>query len=751
MSGDQASRVALLLAEADAHRDAGEWQEAADRYRTVAALRPDAWPLLMKQGYCLREAGDARAALDCYRAAEALAPADPEVKRQIAVTLRWLNPGASFGRTAERPATPVPAPPRQWSDDQAGVQPPAATVAQTVAQPELAPKPRFAPPAQTAAAPAPALPILGAVLDVAFDVTDLLDYFRAKRTPTGIQRVQCGIVGAALRGESAPDTVLGCVTYDLREASWRAVPPAALLAVIDASHTGADTEDPAWIAVLRRLDELLATAPRHLFPLGGMLVNLGNSWGLPDYFRGLRAIQRERGVRYVPFLHDCVPLVVPEHCQEQMVRDYARWFAAVGIHAHGFLCNSDCTRRDGRTQLDRVLPGLDLPMEVVRLDADPHSDGTEPDLSALEGIRGLRPGQPYALFVGTIESRKDHLLVFRAWLSLIRRLGAERVPRLVCVGQPGWHAQGALELLNNSAELRRNVLLLHGISDEVLGALYAGCRFTVYNSFYEGWGLPVTESRAYGKVPVIPEHSALPEAGGPHAVYFAPQHEPDLISKLERMITDPAFVAEREAALRGGAGLRSWDTLKDEALRHLRAMAARPPLPLEDRIAIEPGLAYAMIHGQETVPQPALAIRQVLRDGPNWHMPEDWGVWTRGGSATLRLPLPPGTGGSWRLYLDLLPPPGDGDIWLRAEIDGQEVGSGTLAFANARPSGCVLPLQIPADGRLLRVEIESAPVVLENDVRVLGAGLKRVMLCREDDLGSRLGWLEDRRLTPVLA
>ena len=48
--------------------------------------------------------------------------------------------------------------------------------------------------------------------------------------------------------------------------------------------------------------------------------------------------------------------------------------------------------------------------------------------------------RPYVLFVATVESRKNHLMVFNAWLALIRRHGAEAVPDLVCVGKRGWKA-----------------------------------------------------------------------------------------------------------------------------------------------------------------------------------------------------------------------------------------------------------------------------------------------------------------------
>ncbi|PZP42388.1 MAG: hypothetical protein DI601_18585, partial [Azospirillum brasilense] len=254
MSSDRANGAAALLAKADARRDAGDWVAAAEAYAGVIRHQPDAWPLMLQRGLCLLAADLPEEALDSFREAESLSPRDPEIQRQIATTLRRLG----------RPAVSQPVAEGNFGGDgtDGAWREPSDTSLS-------APRPG----ARDAAG-----------LDVAFDITDLLDYFRGKRTPTGIQRVQCGIVGATLRGGNPAEARIAYVSYDLRETCWRAVPTTALRGVIEASHTGAETDDPAWIAALARVDEALAQAPRHLFPLGGLLVNLGNSWGLPDYF-----------------------------------------------------------------------------------------------------------------------------------------------------------------------------------------------------------------------------------------------------------------------------------------------------------------------------------------------------------------------------------------------------------------------------------------------------------------------------------
>ena len=162
---------------------------------------------------------------------------------------------------------------------------------------------------------------------------------------------------------------------------------------------------------------------------------------------------------------------------------------------------------------------------------------------------GITPGQfdttdspwprPYALLVGTVESRKNHLLALHAWARLIDEGGPDAVPDLVCVGRLGWHADAFLDEYVRTRGLDGKVSVLSsGISDAELARFYAHAEFTVYPSRYEGWGLPVSESLAFGKLPVVAYNSSLPEAGGDLAAYFASDDLDDFVAVLRARALD---------------------------------------------------------------------------------------------------------------------------------------------------------------------------------------------------------------------
>lgn len=61
----------------------------------------------------------------------------------------------------------------------------------------------------------------------------------------------------------------------------------------------------------------------------------------------------------------------------------------------------------------------------------------------------LTPGG-YALFVSTIEARKNHVLAFRAWRCLLQALPPDQVPTLVFAGRIGWMVEDLMRQIENA-------------------------------------------------------------------------------------------------------------------------------------------------------------------------------------------------------------------------------------------------------------------------------------------------------------
>jgi glycosyltransferase involved in cell wall biosynthesis len=286
-----------------------------------------------------------------------------------------------------------------------------------------------------------------------------------------------------------------------------------------------DLEDRNWRRAVDQLRKYIDQAPHLVFPEGAFLINLGTSWWLPNYFLNIRTAKAHYGIKYVPLVYDCIPIVAGEHCGEELTRQFIAWAMGVFEHADHILAISRTTAAD----VVRVAEHLGrkiAPPTVVELDASFGAVGelAAADLQAAQLFlkHDLRAGE-YVLFVATVESRKNHLLAFSAWVALLKKFGVRRVPKLVCVGKKGWLNEAIYAKLETSSLLRQKVVMLSGIADAELQKLYRDCLFTIFPSLYEGWGLPVTESRCFGKVALSSSGSSLPEAGGDFADYYHAQ------------------------------------------------------------------------------------------------------------------------------------------------------------------------------------------------------------------------------------
>src|SRR5690606_35492466 len=109
--------------------------------------------------------------------------------------------------------------------------------------------------------------------------------------------------------------------------------------------------------------------------------------------------------------------------------------------------------------------------------------------------------------LGTIEGRKNHLLILNLWADMARRLGPA-CPQLVIIGQRGWECEQTVDMLERCEAIRGHVTELPRCDDATLGAYMRGARALLFPSFVEGYGLPLVEALA-SKTPVIASDLAV--------------------------------------------------------------------------------------------------------------------------------------------------------------------------------------------------------------------------------------------------
>jgi glycosyltransferase involved in cell wall biosynthesis len=121
--------------------------------------------------------------------------------------------------------------------------------------------------------------------------------------------------------------------------------------------------------------------------------------------------------------------------------------------------------------------------------------------------------RPYFVMVGTIEPRKNHLLLLNLWRALRAELGPD-TPRLIIIGGRGWENENTIDMLERSPALRGVVEERGRVSDDEMARLLAGARALLMPSFAEGFGLPLAEALSIGVPAICSDLPALREVGG---------------------------------------------------------------------------------------------------------------------------------------------------------------------------------------------------------------------------------------------
>ena len=351
-----------------------------------------------------------------------------------------------------------------------------------------------------------------------YDITRLITRIFA-RTPNGIDRVDYAFAQYALNGDMPRRSGLMMTPIGPRVIPLDAARDA--IANIR-KHWGEDIEaesDPLFLAAAAALRRPSSKSPalsaprrgqyadslcwirRHGIPLGerpsrfleggGVYLNVSQfPLSVPSYFGWLSA---SRHMDAVFFIHDLLPLETPEYFRPAERLRHSRRLETVARYGRAAIVSSAITRAS-LVQRMAVLGRRDMPIMIAPLPADPV-------FGAENGFDEALAPTPYFIMCGTIEPRKNHLLILHVWRDLVSQMG-RAAPKLVLIGERGWENEQVVDLLERTPALQGRVIRISGLTTPALKKLLVNSRALLMPSFAEGYGLPVVEAIAAG-VPVV--------------------------------------------------------------------------------------------------------------------------------------------------------------------------------------------------------------------------------------------------------
>lgn len=225
------------------------------------------------------------------------------------------------------------------------------------------------------------------------------------------------------------------------------------------------------------------------------------------------AVPPSSGVPIIVTAHDAAALVFPGAYTRR-----GRWFHEMGSIAAAK--RAEIVIAPTLAAAEEITSHTPIPMEKIRI--VPHGVAQvtvgEGLVAATRSTLGVGT-DPYVLWVGTLEPRKNLPVLIEAFRSVVQTNDLPH--RLVIVGSEGW-LDTASAIREPARALGDRIRFTGPIRADRLVALYHGADLLAFPSLHEGFGLPVLEAMAQETAVLCSDIPVLQEVGGDAARYLPP-------------------------------------------------------------------------------------------------------------------------------------------------------------------------------------------------------------------------------------
>ena len=248
---------------------------------------------------------------------------------------------------------------------------------------------------------------------------------------------------------------------------------------------------------------------------GSVFFDLDAAWMCRVKRSYLLPILKKQGVRIVAHIYDVISVTHPQYCLERGVYNFMDFIGAHLQYADDIIVNAQATV----SELEKLAMALkvELPTcHVVPLGADFGENRVVRDDQVSEELRRIANDRPYILMVGTIEPRKNHKLVLKAYEAGLKDLGYN----IVFAGYMGWNMEDFDAELKAHPDYNRRIFHLVGQNDQAITYLYQHARFLAFCSYTEGFGLPLIEGIMRGTPVIATDIPVSREVAGDYCIWF---------------------------------------------------------------------------------------------------------------------------------------------------------------------------------------------------------------------------------------
>ena len=532
---------------------------------------------------------------------------------------------------------------------------------------------------------------------VVVDIQDIMEFLKDHNGVTGIQRVVGGLVQAILRDDPTSQGGVFFCEIGHTQRSVRIFESAAVLALVEDAMAG----DQPQVKLTAAVASLRQKAFDYDLKAKDVYFIAGAYWVVPDFAPRLNAM-KQQGVVVGTYIYDLIPVTAPEWVTDGTRAAVTDRAIDIMFLSDFFLTISEFVAQEVR-QLLRIEVGQEKPVVAVPL---PHLLPPRRSKGKVEIRRSVRELPSFVLAVGTLEGRKNHMLLFRIWAALVRKHGTINVPILVLVGRWGWNIERFRESMEATNGLNGQIRILNDLGDEELAYLYEHCEFACFVSFVEGWGLPVGEALSVGKMCLCSNRTSIPEVGGDFCDYVDPYDYLSAFETFERTIFDREALAAKTKRVADEFVPRTWSGFAKTMVERIRTTGevSKPLVPYIEARKLTRFTWNALVT-DETLSWTKKTVKFARVVG--WWELESWGVWAVSARPVLsfqtdfpdqvvtimvELRLPPALGSEKTLKVsDGISPVSeikvfDKSAWQRLEVRTAASGVVTLSFfANYRP------------------------------------------------------------------